>query len=108
MCYDWRQDYNDYLNRIIEKKTEMYQLLSKKDLEQQDILHFIENEKCSAAKMSKLIKKLKEVRHERREIKNEIDALMEVHCRIGGKELVSKNITTYKYRTNIVQEVIGK
>ena len=33
MCYDWRQDYNDYLNRIIEKKTEMYQLLSKKDLD---------------------------------------------------------------------------
>lgn len=45
------------------------------DIKQSDILHYIENHNLNASQSCKLIKQLKKVRKERREIKNEIDVV---------------------------------
>lgn len=45
------------------------------DIKQSDILHYIENHNLNASQSCKLIKQLKKVRKERREIKNEIDVI---------------------------------
>ena len=45
------------------------------DIKQSDILHYIENHNLNASQSCKLIKQLKNVRKERREIKNEIDVV---------------------------------
>jgi hypothetical protein len=46
---------------------------SKWDIKQDEILHYIENHKLDAVKGCKLLKILKQVREERRIVKNEID-----------------------------------
>lgn len=45
------------------------------DIKQSDILHYIENHNLNASQSCKLVKQLKKVRKERREIKNEIDVI---------------------------------
>ena len=46
---------------------------SKWDIKQDEILHYIENHKLDAVKGCRLLKILKQVREERRIVKNEID-----------------------------------
>ena len=48
---------------------------SKWDIKQDEILHYIENHKLDAVKGCKLLKILKQVREERRIVKNEIDVV---------------------------------
>ena len=48
---------------------------SKWDIKQDEILHYIENHKLDAVKGCKLLKTLKQVRNERRIVKNEIDTI---------------------------------
>ena len=45
------------------------------DIKQDEILHYIENHNLDAVKSCKAIKLLKQVRKERREVKNEIDVI---------------------------------
>ena len=73
------EEYNAYLMKIKKKHSELNQKLSAVDLEEQDILHFIEFEKCDAVTMMKLMKKLKDVRTRRREIKDEVDKVNAVN-----------------------------
>ena len=65
----------NFFQGIDKEIKEAYERLSVLDLKQQDILHYIEATTLNASGYSKIGKMLKEVRKERREIKNEIEKL---------------------------------
>jgi len=60
---------------IDKKAKEISDELSQKDLERQDILHYIENTELNAAGYAKIGKLLKSVSIERREIKKELEKI---------------------------------
>lgn len=63
----------NFFNSIDKELEELYQEQSLKDLEQQDLLHYIERNALNAGGYAKVGKALKKVRQERRQIKNDID-----------------------------------
>lgn len=81
----------NFFQGIDKEIKEAYERLSVLDLKQQDILHYIEATTLNASGYSKVGKLLKQVRTERREIKNEIEKL----------ELLQK--LTNKYNNKMIQ-----
>ena len=91
--------------------------LSKIDLEQGDILHYIElREKMSGAELLKAACALRKIRHKRRSIKNKMELTGVFSGCVGakGKTIVSlmkdpfnSDKKTYNVRTNILKEVFG-
>ena len=91
--------------------------LSKIDLEQGDILHYIElREKMSGAELLKAACALRKIRHKRRSIKNKMELTgVFSGCVVAkGKTIVSlikdplnNDKKTYNVRTNILKEVFG-
>lgn len=63
------------LNEFEDSKDQLVQELSTCDLKEQDILHYIELEKFNCVDGYKLAKKLKEIRQERRKIKDKLDLI---------------------------------
>lgn len=59
--------------------------LSVADIKQQEILHYIENHNLNAVDSCKIIKLLKTVREERREIKNEQDVIQSLKDTFADK-----------------------
>lgn len=57
------------------KLTELIEKMSEWDIKQDELLHYIENHNLDAVKSCKIIKLLKYVRFERRQIKNEMDVI---------------------------------
>ena len=99
--------------------------LSNIDLEQQDILHYIENNNLNASGYAKIGKLLKEVRLERRNIKNDLDKLNAIRDNltrkynnkfiekdiigaIKGIEAIEKRKGKYNNRTNILDRLEGE
>lgn len=91
--------------------------LSKIDLEQGDILHYIElREKMSGAELLKAACALRKIRQKRRSIKNKL-ALTGVFSGCVGakdktiislmKDPLNDDKNTYNVRTNILKEVFG-
>lgn len=91
--------------------------LSKIDLEQGDILHYIElREKMSGAELLKAACALRKIRHKSRSIKNKL-ALTGVFSGCVGakdktivslmKDPLNDDKKTYNVRTNILKEVFG-
>lgn len=99
----WLSEFNDLQKRANKRKEELCKELSKKDGEQEDILHYLEFKKCDAIITSKLVKKLKEVRKERRLIKEELEAVQRITQGINERKEKNKN---YKFRTNVVMEIL--
>lgn len=99
----WLSEFNDLQKRATKRKEELCKELSKKDGEQEDILHYLEFKKCDAIITSKLVKKLKEVRKERRLIKEELEAVQRITQGINERKEKNKN---YKFRTNVVMEIL--
>jgi hypothetical protein len=97
--------------------------LSNADLEQQDILHYIENNNLNAGSYAKVGKLLKEVRKRRRNIKNDFEKLQSIRDNFARKYNdkfiandisktlknieVLKNKTLYINRTNILEKLEG-
>ena len=63
------------LNEIDSYNSSLPQQLSIIDKKQQDILHLIESQKISAFEAYRIIKELRQVRFERRKIKNDMELL---------------------------------
>ena len=98
-------NYNSYVENMYDKRRELISKLSKADKEQDDILHFLEFEKYNAATMMKVTKKLKEVRANRREIKNELSEIQTICDSIKPcKQMEEKK--TYTYKSEILKEYI--
>ncbi len=64
-----------FFENIDKELKELSEELMQKEREQQDILHYIENNNLNAGGYSKVCKLLKKVRQERREIKDNIDRI---------------------------------
>lgn len=62
------QDIDKRLSELSSKQSEW-------DIKQDELLHYIENHNLDAVKSCKIIKQLKYVRTERRQVKNEIDVI---------------------------------
>lgn len=63
------------LNEFEDNKEQLVQELSTCDLKEQDVLHYIELEKFNCVDGYKLAKKLKEIRQERRKVKNQLNLI---------------------------------
>lgn len=105
MSHNHVEKYNSYRDEIRKRKLELEVQISHIDLEQQDILHFLENEKCDAITMSKITKRLIALRKERREIKEEWTDVNRVWQHIHNK-MQERTFTGHKYRTNIINEFV--
>ena len=91
--------------------------LSKIDLEQEDILHYIElHERMSGAELLKAACALRKIRHKRRSIKNKLELTGIFSGRVGAKDKTIVSLMkdplnddkkTYNVRTNILKEVFG-
>ena len=91
--------------------------LSKIDLEQGDILHYIElREKMSGAELLKAACALRKIRHKRRSIKNKLELTGIFSGCVGAKDRTIVSLMkdpfnsdkkTYNVRTNILKEVFG-
>lgn len=91
--------------------------LSKIDLEQEDILHYIElHEKMSGAELLKAACALRKIRHKRRSIKNKLELTVIFSGCVGAKDKTIVSLMkdplnddkkTYNVRTNILKEVFG-
>lgn len=64
-----------FFQDIDKRLLELNNLQSKWDIKQDELLHYIENHNLDAVKSCKIIKQLKYVRAERRQVKNEIDVI---------------------------------
>lgn len=80
------------------------------DMQEQDILHYIEFEKYDAATGSRLLKKLKEIRIGRRDIKNEYEDLQSILRRLdnAGLKGYHRKQKRYEYRTVTVSSILGE
>ena len=74
-----------FFTSIDKEINDIYQELSNVDLEEQDILHYIENNNLNAGGYAKVGKLLKDVRIRRREIKNDLDKLNSVRDNLTKK-----------------------
>lgn len=98
-----------FLKQMGLRKQELTQELSQCDLAISDALHYLENEKCDAVGMVKTAKLIKELRHQRRNIKVEWE---QVVCLLSSVRM--KNIdryeqrTNYTYRTNVMDDIRHK
>lgn len=91
--------------------------LSKIDLEQEDILHYMElREKMSGAELLKAACALRKIRHEGRTIKKKLEVAGILNSRAGAKDKTiisfmkdpfSDDRMTYRVRSNILKEVFG-
>lgn len=76
---------HQFFTSIDKEINEVVQELSNVDLEQQDILHYIENNNLNAGGYAKVGKLLKDIRIKRREIKNDLDKLSAVRDNLTRK-----------------------
>ena len=91
--------------------------LSKIDLEQGDILHYIElREKMSGAELLKAACALRKIRQKRRSIKNKMELTGVFSGCVGAKDKtiislikdpLNNDKKTYNVRTNVLKEVFG-
>lgn len=101
---------NDFELDLRIRYNELDRLKSECDLAEQDILHYIEFEKYDAATGAKLLKRLKEVRRERRSIKNEYEELQSILRRMknAGLHCFKRPNKTYTYRTITLESILNE
>lgn len=103
---------NDLLDEMDNNFTEASQKVSMCDLQQEDILHYIEfyGDKLSVKKKTELFDLLFEVRSARREAKSILGAvrLATEKLKIGSvkKRFTTKDTIEYRYRTEILDDFV--
>lgn len=95
--------YNTFCQEMATRKKELENKLSVLDLQQEDLLHFLELEKLDAAKIAKVAKRIKLIRQERRIVKHELHEVTAVWERLNKPISVKTNMSG-KYKTNILKE----
>ena len=108
MSYGYIDDYNKFKQKLGTRKTELNNKLSNLSLQEQDVLHFLELETYNAITMVKVTKKLKLIRIERREVKNELDEVSRVLDKFAKKGFKTKDDKVYQYRTKVMEEFTDK
>lgn len=98
----------DFLKDLAKRNKELREQLSQYDMEEQDLLHFIENEKYDAVTMVKVTKLLKENRLARRQIKVELEQLQSVRDAIAHRKLQKFAEKSYTYRTDVLSSTVQR
>lgn len=101
---EWAAEYNNFLDRANTRLKELTKIISKYDLQEQDILHYIEMKKFDAVMGSMLMKKLKEITMNRRTAKEEFSALTSITQL--SKKTKYKNNETYIFKSNIIVDIM--
>ena len=107
MSSEYIKNYNKYHTAMFARKKALEGQLREVDLKVEDILHFLENEKCNAATMAKITKTLKALRLERRTIKNEWNDVNTICQKVNRPIEMKEKCTFYRYRTDIITECTG-
>lgn len=111
------------LNKIDEYNSTLADNLSELDCKQQDLLHYIENTKISVLWVYRIIKELKNVRINRRKVKNDMELLSkfnEQKTKLLSKEnrqfmlaeiykkekMLGKKYTNKKYTEEELQKIL--
>lgn len=111
------------LDRIDEYNNSLTDNLSELDCKMQDLLHYIENNKINVLWCYRMIKEIKQIREQRRKVKNDMDLLSkynEQKTKIISKEnrqfllteiykkekTLSKNYTNKQYTEEEMQKII--
>ena len=101
---EWVDKYNNLFEDMTKRRNELSKLLSNYDLQEQDILHYIEMKKCDAITSAKLMKKLKEVTCARRVVKEEYCSLNSLTTNLKRNKY--KNNQEYTFKTNIIIDLL--
>ena len=104
MVHDRINQYNTYAQEIAKRKDELQHELSMLDRQTQDLLHFLEFEKCDAIKMMKVTKKLKLIRNKRRDVKDEFSVVYQIWDRTRKSVKFTTKAGNGNYNTDIVKE----
>lgn len=101
---EWIEKYNNLLDTMEERMCELNNQLSNYDLQEQDVLHYIELKKCDAIMSAKIMKKLKEITANRRMVKEELISLQSIvtnkhKCKYKPNE-------TYTFKTNVIVDLL--
>lgn len=111
------------LDRIDEYNNSLTDNLSELDCKQQDLLHYIENNKINVLWCYRMIKEIKQIREKRRKVKNDMELLSKYNeqknkmiskenrqfllAEIYKKEkMLSKNYTNKQYTEEEMQKII--
>lgn len=87
------KDFEVLKEKIVKEVNCLHKELSNYDIKEQDILHMIEsNERMDACTGYKYAKSIQEIRHNRRIVKNEIEALKALHPISDNVSVVKNNI----------------
>lgn len=102
------KELNDLEKAFRTRFNQLHKLKQEYDLQQQDILHFIEFEKYDAPTGSKILKKLKEIRQRRREIKDEYEELQSILRKMknAGLHNYIRPNKSYVYRTTTLEDIL--
>lgn len=92
----------DILNAIEEYGHSLMPKLSELDSKEQDILHYIENNKINVLTCYNIVKKIKDIRMERRKVKNDRELMDKWH------DLKTKLISNSNNRQFVLQELYKK
>lgn len=93
-------------------KNELNQKLSDYDLQEQDLLHYLENKTCDAVDLVKIATKLKSIRQQRRKCKVEQDKVMSAMSDFNNvkihwnRDLSKFDEKTYTNRTNVIDSMV--
>ena len=101
---EWIDKYNNLFESMTNRRNELQKQLSNYDLQEQDILHYIEMKKCDAIMSAKLMKKLKEVTCARRVVKEEYCSLNSLTMNL--KKNKYKNNQEYTFKTNVIIDLL--
>lgn len=82
-----REMFERFRQEIQTRRDAAYKELSRYDAQEQDLLHYLENEKCDAVDMVRVAKELKMLRQHRRMAKIEVDRCNSIHSSIAKKNL---------------------
>ena len=111
------------LDRIDEYNNSLTDNLSELDCKQQDLLHYIENNKINVLWCYRMLKEIKQIRQKRRKVKNDMELLSKYNehknkmiskenrqfllAEVYKKEkMLSKNYTNKQYTEEEMQKII--
>ena len=93
-------------------RDELNQKISNYDLQEQDLLHYLEINTCDAVDLVKIAIKLKDVRRQRREYKTERDKIMSVMSDFNNvtlhwnRDLTKLELKTYTHKTDVMDGMV--
>ena len=94
-----------FIRDLTTRHKELFKQLSLYDNQEQDLLHFIENEKYDAVAMVKVAKQLKETRLARRAIKIELEQIQSMRDQLLQKNHEKFAEKSYVYKTDVLSDI---